>query len=108
MTQRVMLIHSSETILDLNDPWTHAHTFGPFDSHEEAMAFDALHPDDCFKATLPIVGPADEDIGRTLQEDAKNRPLTPAEQVWIEGWLSLGGGTYVSPALAEKIDREFH
>lgn len=80
-TERVLIIHSREPILDCTVDGGLAHAFGPFDSFEEAEAWNnAGIEDDCFKFAIPLVGPLNEDIDRSIaghlaedgEEDWKN------------------------------------
>jgi hypothetical protein len=41
----------------LGDPENPAHAFGPFASEEEALAFDRLAPDNCYKVILDLFEP---------------------------------------------------
>lgn len=68
---RVVVVHAKSELLDLSDPDAAAHAFGPFDSIEAALAFDALAPDGCVKAAFVLAGPDPGDIDLWIAEDAR-------------------------------------
>lgn len=68
-----MLIHCKEPVLDLRVMGQLAHCFGPFTSYEQAEAFDAEAPDDCYKIALPIAGPDLEDIIRGMHPETDDQ-----------------------------------
>ena len=57
---RVIVIHSRYPVINQID--AAAHCFGPFDSYEEALAWDQTAPDDCYKWALDLVGADDQDV----------------------------------------------
>lgn len=64
---RVMLIHSAAEPIT---PDTPAHVFGPFETYEEALAFDLERPDSCVSWFMDLVGPAPDDVDRSSGPDA--------------------------------------
>jgi hypothetical protein len=72
ISQRVVIVHvraddlKDGKYVEVDERMT-AHCFGPFDSHDEAVAFEdaSSAEDDCIKISIPIVGPGHEDMFRT-------------------------------------------
>jgi len=62
---RIIVVHCRDAVLSQDSP-APAHCFGPFDSLADAMAFDALAEDGCFKWALDLVGPEAADIEASM------------------------------------------
>jgi hypothetical protein len=53
----VVIVHSRSDEGKLGDPDNPAHAFGPFASEDEAIAFDNIAPDNCYKVILDLFSP---------------------------------------------------
>lgn len=79
---RIIVVHSRDAIINLTPKGIEdsaAHCFGPFDSYAEAVAWDMLARDDCYKMALDLVGPDPDDV-----------EIEPAHGVHHEAWHGSG------------------
>lgn len=85
MEPRYILVHSHKATLDANALDPRAHCFGPFDSWDDLVAFDAAMPtDSCYRFAFPLAGPKTKDIdvasvGAALGLRPAARMLPPRE-----------------------------